>query len=345
MKIVVDKYIPFINGVLEPYAEVVYASPDEITSETVRDADALLIRTRTRVDKNLLEGSRCTFVGTATIGMDHYDMEWCKKAGITAVNAPGCNAPAVAQYVLSAIGRLWDKPLSDTTIAIVGVGHVGRIVESWSRAVGMNVMRIDPPRQQKERGSKWHTLEDATQIADIFTFHTPLIMNGENSTKHLGDKTFFNSLKRRPMIINAARGPVVDNVAWLEAIRLGLTSVSVVDVWEGEPNINRELMFAADISTPHIAGYSEDGKIRATQIILDALSKHFALPHLKADNREAVRIPERITIDDATESYNPMADTALMRSALGKDMSVDEIIRTFEALRDNYVLRPEIKFA
>lgn len=341
MKFVIDKYIPFVEGVLEPYGSVVYATPAEITPDLVRDADALLVRTRTRVDERLLGSSRCRFVGTATIGMDHFDAEWCRSAGIRAVNAPGCNAPAVAQYVLASIGRLWHKPLNETTIAIIGVGNIGRLVERWSRGVGMKVMRVDPPRQESEGGEGWSTLEDAARQADILTFHTPLTRMGRYATYHLGDKTFFDSLERKPLIINAARGPVIDNKAWLGAIRNDRLSASVVDVWEGEPLVDLELMRAADISTPHIAGYSLDGKIRATQMVLDELGACLCVPRLKADSRDAVAVPEYVTMEGITTSYDPTADTAMMRAALTEMQSEEKRRITFESLRDNYSLRSE----
>lgn len=341
MKFVIDKYIPFIEGVLEPFGEVIYAAPDEITPEVVSDVDALLIRTRTRVDEKLLGDSRCRFVGTATIGMDHYDMDWCRKAGVKAVNAPGCNAPAVAQYVIGTIGRLWKKTLADTTIAIVGVGNVGRLVERWCRALGMKIMSVDPPRQAVEGAGDWSTLDEAAKEADIITFHTPLTRRGCYATYHLGDKAFFDSLKRKPLIINAARGPVVDNKAWLAAISKGQLYASAVDVWEGEPLVDRELMLKADISTPHIAGYSLDGKIRATQMVLDALSAHFGLPALKATCREAVSVPQTVTMEAITASYDPMEDTSMMRNTISLSMSDDDVRRAFEHLRDSYPLRQE----
>lgn len=281
LKFIVDKYVPFIEGVLEQYADVEYLDPVDITAERVRDVDGLIIRTRTRVDEQLLGESRCRFVATATIGMDHFDREWCAKAGVNAVNAPGCNAPAVAQYVLASICTLMNRPIHQHTIGIVGVGHVGQIVERWCRALDMDVMRVDPPRQHAGEPGPWYTLDDVARQADIITFHTPLTRTGGCPTYHLGDDDFFNSLRRSPIVINSSRGPVVDNRAWVEAIRRGLVHKSVVDVWEGEPSIDRDLLAVADIATPHIAGYSLDGKIRATKAVLDAASAHFGLPEMQ----------------------------------------------------------------
>lgn len=342
MKFIIDKYIPFIEGVLEPYGETQYLEPSEIDARSVRDADALLIRTRTRVNAELLGQSKCRFVATATIGMDHFDMDACRKLGITALNAPGCNAPAVAQYVFATALRLIKKPTHGTVMAIIGVGNVGRIVERWAEGLGMKVLRVDPPRHEKEGGDNWHTLDEAAEMSDIITFHTPLTFEGPHKTFHLADADFFNSLKRKPIIINAARGAVVDNRAWLDAIGRGKVSASVVDVWEGEPLISTELMEAADIATPHIAGYSLDGKIRATQMILDAVSRHFGLPSLQAAARKPVTVPQTITSARALASFDPFAETETMRNALRKTTDAHTLRTTFEQLRDFYTLREEI---
>lgn len=341
MKIVADCYIPFLRGVLEPYAEVVYAEPAEITPESVRDADALLVRTRTRVGEELLKNSKCRFVGTATIGADHIDREWCATHGIHTVNAPGCNAPAVAQYVMSAICRLTDWPLDELTLGIIGVGNVGGLVARWAQGLGMKTLLVDPPRQLKEGGHEWSTMADVARLADIITFHTPLTRKGPHATYHLADSAFFDSLCRRPVIINSSRGAVVDNVAWLKAIADGRISRSVVDVWEGEPAINTELMIKADIATPHIAGYSLDGKIRATRMVLDELTAFFGLPALKPDSREACAVPDTVTRDMILHSYNPFEDTAMMRRVID---SARDKAKAFEQLRDNYDLRHEISW-
>ena len=364
MKIIIDKYIPYIQGVLEPYAGVKYLSPDDITPETVRDADALVVRTRTRIDGNLLSGSKCRFIATATIGRDHIDECWCENNDVTAVSAPGCNAPAVAQYVMASLLRLLKSDMKDTTVAIVGVGNVGGLIERWCRSLGFKVMLVDPMRAICEPEKTWYTLEEAAASADVITFHVPLTRDGEHATLGLGSQSFFEALVKRPIVINTSRGAVVDNAAWLQAIREGRLSASVADVWEGEPHINLELMKAVDIATPHIAGYSRDGKIRATQMVLDALSRHFELPALKADSRDAVAIPAEVTVPQILESYNPFDDSHYMRSVLlsqpstknggsfdgrasvndayARQLSDIEVSKRFEELRDNYPLRNEI---
>lgn len=340
MKFLIDKYIPYIAGVLEPFAEVRYASPEEITPEAVRDIDGLIVRTRTRIDRELLGNSKCRFVATATIGMDHFDLPWCMEAGIKAVNAPGCNAPAVAQYVLASIGYLIDKQPDELTLAIVGVGNVGRIVEQWARAIGFNVMLIDPPRQEVEGGEAWSDLHEAARHADIITFHTPLIREGKYPTYHLADSRFFAELKRKPLIINSSRGPVVDNDALLKAIHSHAVSHAVVDVWEGEPSINLELMRAVDISTPHIAGYSFLGKGRAASMVLDAVRQHF---NLRLEGFEGKKDPpEKVTLKQVMDSYNPLKDSELMRLKMAENGSEEKRGEVFETLRDTYNHRDEV---
>lgn len=331
LKIIVDSYIPFLEGLLEPYFDVTVLQPADITADAVRDADALLVRTRTRCNADLLAGSRVKFVGTATIGYDHIDRRWCADNGIVTTNAPGCNAPAVAQYVFSAIARLINRPVEQHTIGIVGVGNVGRIVERWARSLDMKVMRCDPPRQAVEGGDDWFTLDDVARQADIITFHTPLTREGDCPSYHLADEVFFAKLKRNPIIINAARGPVVDTPALIAAIERGQTGPVVIDTWEGEPVISRPLMQLVDIATPHIAGYSRDGKVRATRMVLDALCGVFDLPHIAMQVPEAATVPDGVRLMRVADSYDIMADDRLLR----------ERTDDFEFLRDNYDLRPE----
>lgn len=331
MNIIVDRHIPFVEGLLEPFASVRYLAPAEITREAVATADAMLIRTRTKCNTSLLEGSPCRFIGTATIGFDHIDREWCSAHGIVTANAPGCNAPAVAQYVFAALANVINRPLSQHTIAIVGVGHVGRIVERWARSLDMEVILVDPPRQRAEGGDCWHSLEYAAEHADIITMHTPLTREGEDATFHLADSRFFNSLKRAPIFINASRGPVTDTQALVSAIRGGKVSRAVVDVWEGEPEISRELLALADIATPHIAGYSHEGKVRAARMALDALSEAMDLPHIAMREPEPAPVPDIVTLPRIVASYDIMADDKSLRANPDR----------FEQLRDSYHYRHE----
>lgn len=325
---VVDKNIPFIKGLLEPYGTVDYLTEPEMTPESVRDADALLVRTRTKCNEALLGGSKCRFVGTCTIGTDHLDLPWLASRGIVATNAPGCNAPAVAQYVMASILSLHNRPLSQYTIGIVGVGNVGKIVENWARQLDMRVLVNDPPRKAAEGGDHWSSLEDIAQQADIITFHTPL----NETSRHLADADFFASLRRAPIIINAARGPVVDNEALVRAIESGQVSHAVIDCWEGEPSaLNPRLVELADIATPHIAGYSYEGKVRATRMILDSLCKALSLPEIEMGQKVPAGPATSVNAKAIIDSYDPATDTRMLKSNPS----------AFETMRNGYALRHE----
>lgn len=341
LNVVVDSHIPYLEGVLEPLGDVRVLAPEQITAETVADADILLVRTRTKVGRALLgDNPRCSFAGTCTIGFDHIDAAYCQSHGITAVNAPGCNAPAVAQYVFAAIAQLINRPVDQYVLGIVGVGNIGRLVQKWAEGLGMRVLLCDPPRQRREGGDGWSTLDDIAREADIVTFHTPLTREGEDATYHLADGTFFGKLRRAPIFINASRGPVTDNNALKEAIKRGLVSHTVIDVWEGEPSIDTDLLDIVDIGTPHIAGYSAPGKVRATTMVLDALARHLG-PELMREAYgselftvpapEPPAVPSIVRLPQVARSYDIMADDALLRRSPS----------TFEALRDYYALRPE----
>lgn len=332
INIIIERNVPFIAGLLEPYANVRYLAADDITPEAVRGADAMIIRTRTRCDAALLLDSRCTFIASATIGLDHVDLEWCRNRGITVTNAPGCNAPAVAQYVMASVMRLANRPVAQYKIGIVGVGHVGSIIERWARGLDMEVMVCDPPRQRAEGGDGWSTLDEIAERCDIITFHTPLTAEGPDATHHIAGKEFFESLRRAPMVINSARGQIVDTPALVEAIDNGLVGQAVIDCWEGEPDISRELLERAVIATPHIAGYSHDGKVRATQMALDSLTGYFGLPRITVPMAAPRAVARTVSQLAVIKSYNPLADTAKLKA------SPDD----FESLRNAYAYRSEV---
>jgi len=332
LKIVIDKHIPYVNGIFEPFAKVVYAEPEEINADMMSDADALIIRTRTKVGSALLSGSKCKVVATATIGTDHIDLDWCSDNGIKVCNAPGSNAPAVAQYVFASICCCFDaSDVRKLTIGIVGVGNVGKIVERWARNIGMNVLLNDPPRSLAEGTDNFTSLETIARDADIITFHTPITRSGDFPTYHLCSGEFLRSLARKPLIINSARGPVADNRALSEALDYGYISHLAIDCWENEPEISRILLQKADIATPHIAGYSASGKTRASAAAVVAVANALGIP---ADFPYTVPppAPEAVTIDDITNSYNPLPDT----------LSLKNSPESFEKLRNSYKLRKEV---
>lgn len=345
LRIVADRNIPFIKDALATIGQAVYLPGDAITPEVMRDTDILLTRTRTKCNSDLLDASPCSFIGTATIGTDHIDLDYCRAKGITVANAPGCNAPAVGQYVLAAIARNL-KPgetFADKTLGIIGVGNVGSLVGRWARATGMKVLLNDPPKEEHgDQDNSYVSLDEIAEKCDVITIHTPLTTGGKYPTFHLVGKDFLGKLKRRPLLINSARGPVTDTVALKQAFTDGLISALAIDCWEGEPEIDMELLAMADTATPHIAGYSEEGKIRATSMVLDALAIHLrnhyemdiTSEELKSSLPFAQSVPEFVNPDEL--DYDIDADTARL-----KNVPADLIPSTFESLRNNYPLRPE----
>lgn len=337
MKVIVDNKIPYIAGEIEKIADkVVYLPGDAFTKEEVKEADALVVRTRTHCNRDLLEGSQVKFIVTATIGFDHIDTEYCHEAGIAWTNCPGCNAGSVEQYihsVLLLLKREKGLKLKEATLGIVGVGHVGSRVKRMAESLGMKVLLNDPPRADKgEKG--FVDLRTIASESDVITFHTPLIKEGIYRTYHLVDKDFLFSLKRNPVIINSSRGEVVDTASLLIALSAGKVKDAVIDTWEYEPVISRELMEVAFLATPHIAGYSADGKANATRMSLEALARFFGV---EADF--CVMPPGYSGIqfsDDAEEAYlqayNPTRDSEWLKKCPEK----------FEWFRGSYPLRREM---
>lgn len=338
-KIIVESHVPFVGNAFEGIATVVNLPPEKITPCAVADADALLVRTRTRCDGRLLDGSKVGFVATATIGTDHLDLPYLDSHGIRHINAPGCNAPAVAQYVLASMLSLYTPgQLAQMTLGIVGVGHVGSLVDQWARSIGMKTLLCDPPLQELSRqqsdGSAsdrtYHSLHHLAEHSDIITFHTPLTTTGAHPTRHLADVAFFNSLARKPLIINTSRGAVVDNDALRNALDHHQASAAVIDTWEGEPQISLPLLERTAIATPHIAGYSLNGKRRATQVCVNALLEHFGSDR-RIDLGAPMTIPLSVSRAEILSTYHPLADDALLRTSP----------QNFEDLRSSYHLRSE----
>lgn len=334
-KLIIESHVPCVPEELDNYFEIQRLAPEDITADAVRCADALIVRTRTRCDASLLGGSSVKFVATATIGTDHIDLPWCKANGITVASAPGCNAPAVAQYVLASVISLFPEGVAGKSIGVVGVGHVGTIVAEWSRQLGMNVLTNDPPRAAREPDFENTDLDDIAAVADIITFHVPHTVNGDYPTHHLGDKTLFDRMKQGSVIINSARGPITNTDHLVAAIESGQLRHVVIDCWEGEPNISRKLLKLATIATPHIAGYSLNGKIRATTMAVNALCKHFNVGYVMSPDIPA-GAAEKVNEALIKGSYNPMVDTLNLKRA------VDELPRAFELQRNSYPLRKEV---
>lgn len=337
MKVIVDNKIPYIREAIERIAdEVVYVPGAEFTPSLVRDADALIIRTRTQCNRALLEGSRVKFIATATIGFDHIDVDYCREAGIVWQNCPGCNAGSVEQYVhavLLLLKRQKGLVLEDACLGIVGVGHVGSRVERMARSLGMRVLRNDPPRaDQGEAG--FVDLATLARECDVITFHTPLHREGAYRTFHLANAAFFEGLQCRPFILNTSRGEVIETSALLQALQRGQIREAVIDTWEHEPEISLDLLNRVFLGTPHIAGYSADGKSNATRMALEALCRFF---QVEADFQIVPpALPEREYASDPETAFLQVYDPTTDSEALKKTPE------KFEYFRGNYPLRREL---
>jgi len=280
MKIVIDNKIPYIKGTFEPYAKVVYLPGKLTTRDAVKDADALITRTRTICNREMLEGSKVKFIASATIGFDHIDTDYCKTAGIEWTNAPGCNAGSVNQYISSALcsySRRNGYLLRGKTIGIVGVGQVGSRVAKTCEILGMEVLLNDPPRQRTEGSRQFVSLKTIQEQADIITFHVPLNMEGIDRTYHMVDTEFLDGLNRQVLMINTCRGEVFESKAVYNAKTSGDLEGIIIDCWENEPVPDPGLLNLVDYATPHIAGYSKDGKAMGTQMSVRAVSRYFGL--------------------------------------------------------------------
>lgn len=331
MKIIADKNIPFLAGRL-PEAELIQLPASEIDAEAVRDADALIIRTRTHCDETLLKDSKVKIIATATIGIDHIDLAWCKDNGIIVRNAPGSNAPGVALYVWSNLLRNGFDP-EKHTIGVVGCGNVGSIVAEWGERLGARVLVCDPPRKEKGLTDRSYLpLEDVLAQSDAVTLHTPLTRHGAHATFHFINKESLGHLKPGAIFINAARGEVADTEAIIEAIADETIRKAVIDTWEGEPGIDPRLLALASTATPHIAGYSVEGKERATRMAIEAIGETLAIPVDISGLQGPYASPISLTQQAILEHYDPQQMTTALKSTP----------EDFENLRNTYLLHSEI---
>ena len=277
MKIVADKHIPFLEGVFEPYAEVVYIDGRQINHDDVVDADALIIRTRTKCNADLLDGTKVQLISTATIGTDHIDLDYCARHGIEVHNAEGCNAGGVMQYVFSALYGVAARKnikLDGANFGIIGVGHGGRKVEHMARYLGFNVLRCDPPRAAAEGEEGFCSLEYLLANSQIVTMHTPL----DDTTRGMADEEFFMLMQPGAIFINASRGEVMNEDALKAAYpKLG---AAIIDTWNNEPDVDEDLIELVDVATPHIAGYSFQGKQNGTASAVQSVAHHFGIEEL-----------------------------------------------------------------
>ena len=348
MKIVCDNKIPFLKGVLEPYAEVVYLAGAKTTPEDVRDADAIITRTRTACREPLLAGSKVKVIATATIGFDHIDTAWCESNGILWKNCPGCNSWSVKQYMASVLVTLarrhgWD--LSKMTLGVVGVGNVGSKVAEVASLLGMKVLLNDPPRARREGRGGFVTLDEVIAQSDIVTVHVPLIKEGEDATWHLFDEKRIRSMRPTQLLMNSSRGSVVDNKAFKAALKDGALAGGVLDVWEGEPDLDEEFVSMLELSTPHIAGYSADGKANGTWMSVQTVARALDLP-LKDWKVRDIPSPEQpleFAVDAAGKSLQEVLTEAVLHT-YEVEQDSDRLrahLDEFEALRGDYQIRRE----
>lgn len=347
MKIIIDDKIPYIKGALEPFAEVIYLPGNKTTPEIVKDTDAIITRTRTTCNEKLLAGSKVKFIATATIGYDHIDTAWCEQSGISWTNAPGCNSKSVEQYIASALMALAEKKnfsLKEKTIGIVGVGNVGAKVARLCEIFGMKVLLNDPPRARTEGGKSFVELENILANADIITLHVPLNLEGIDKTYHLADDTFFARAKKHPAIINSCRGEVTDTLSLKLALKSGQISGAVIDCWENEPKLDRELLDLADLATPHIAGYSKDGKANGTSMSIRAVSKFFNLGinNWKCSGVELPASTEIFIEGNGKTTQQVLAEAIFATYDIREDdKRLRTSVETFELQRGDYPVRRE----
>ncbi|MFK8330105.1 4-phosphoerythronate dehydrogenase PdxB [Pseudomonas sp. BJa5] len=355
MLIVADENIPLLDAFFAGFGEIRRYPGRAIDADCVRDADVLLVRSVTRVDRALLEGSKVRFVGTCTIGTDHLALDYFAEAGIQWSSAPGCNARGVVDYVLGSLltlAELDGAELSGRTYGVVGAGEVGGRLVEVLRGLGWNVLVCDPPRQARE-GGDYVSLERILDTCDVISLHTPLSREGQHATWHLLAAAELARLRPGAWLINASRGPVIDNVALRELLLEREDVLAVLDVWEAEPQVDLELADLCVLATPHIAGYSLDGKQRGTAQIYQAfcawrgepaavqLADLLPQPWLAEIGLQAETDPAWALATLCRAVYDPRRDDADFRRSLSSD--VQEQKAAFDALRKHYPSRREIE--
>ncbi len=355
MLIIADENIPFVKECFSSVGDCSIIHGRKITPEILKDADALLVRSITKVNKDLLDGTKVKFVGTATIGFEHIDIDYLAAGKIGFASSPGSNANSVAEYIVSAIVNLADKyefALGKKSIGIVGIGNVGSKVEKKARALGMKAVLNDPPLKRQTGDEKYRPIEEILNC-DIVTLHTPLTKDGIDKTYHLADEKFFKSLKKDAIFFNTCRGGVHDTVALKNAINTSKIKACVLDVWEKEPDIDIELVKMVDFGTPHIAGYSYDGKVAGMIMIYNAFCKHFTIePKFTAKNFLPPPQFDRIIVNESEK--NPLSAAVNMLYDIKRDdAKLRKIIEEpaqargayFDGLRKNYHIRREFQNA
>ncbi|MEL0660597.1 4-phosphoerythronate dehydrogenase [Psychromonas arctica] len=349
MKIYIDENVPYGKDFFESFGEIITFSGRNVTPEQVKDADILLVRSITKVDQTLLSlNENIKFVGTATIGTDHIDLDYLTKRNIAFSSAPGCNKISVGEYVLSALLVLAESKqfeLINKTVAIVGAGNTGSAVYQCLTGLGVRCKLYDPPLQASGDSREFCNFSEVLQ-SDIISLHVPKTMKGPFKTFHLFDETVLQQLSPQQILVNACRGEVIDNQALLKLAREHKTPTLVLDVWENEPNIEKALLPFVALATPHIAGYSLDGRVRGTEMLYQALSKH--LKNEAILNSTDFMVKAKISQTDIQSPltsellkslvhliYDVRRDDALFRSKVNQ-------INGFDQMRKNYPERREL---
>ncbi len=356
MRIVADENIPLLDSFFGDIGDICRVSGRTMTAADVQNADILLVRSVTRVNQALLEGSRVRFVGTCTIGTDHVDRQWLSSNRIAFSAAPGCNANSVVEYVLSVISlhaeRRGVANWSKLSVGIVGAGNVGGELAHKLDRLGFDVLCCDPPRAEQENGDgqEFVSLEDA-MACDVVTLHTPLTREGGYPTLHLFGRERLAALREHQLLINTSRGEVIDGSALLGRLEEPNAPAVVLDVWEHEPRIHAGLLDRVWLATPHIAGYSLEGKVQGSEMVYQALSRYMGLP---ARKQAGQFLPEpalaKLSFTSAAEEmdsaniairscYDPRRDDARMRLAMS--LPTDEQAPAFDRLRRDYPVRRE----
>lgn len=344
-RLLVDASLPYIKGLLEPVASVTYLPSREITRERLIElgVEGLLIRSVTRCGESLLAGTSVRFIATATAGIDHIDSTYCKANGITFCNAPGCNAYSVAHWVMGMLALRalhLQKPLREETLAIVGVGHVGRALSHMAFCLGVKLLWVDPPRALAEGKASFVSLHDAMTRASIVSFHTSLTRAGADATYHILNAELLSRCTQKPLILNAARGAICHTPDLIEAIKKQQIEATYIDCWEGEPHISEELLFLAQRATPHIAGFSADGKARGTAMVVKAALNFFALDAHQVPWHTIVLPEPQNAIIDLTAIASLRLEYLLAQTMKAPLLSVEKQFRdmpdNFEQLRVTY---------
>lgn len=350
MKIIIDENIAFAKEAFSFFGDTILLPGREITNDVVKEADILIVRSVTNVDERLLSGSSVKFVGTATIGTDHIDLNYLKSKGITFADAKGCNAFAVAEYFLTALLKVCaDEKISlqNKSIGIVGVGNVGSKVAKFSELLGLKVFRNDPPLQRINPNENFSSLNEVLKC-DIITLHVPLTFEGEDKTYHLLNEANLKRIKDETVLINTSRGAVIDNQALRKIISQKNLKV-ILDVWENEPDLDLSLLERVKIGTPHIAGYTLEGKVNGTVMIFKALNNFlgtdykfaFSLPEVKNNilSYNNDKFDEEKVYDLFSKIYDIGTDNLQMKKMLYFDK--EDRIKYFDNLRKYYPLRRE----